>query len=105
LIFTEARGGILASSGGWHHTHWSKVVQRAGQAGTLTAATPHKFRHAHATAVLAKNISLDTVCKRLGHSSEATAADLYGRRNPEADQRAVEVMDQMMGQQNIEVVA
>lgn len=69
LIFTGARGGILASSGGWHQTHWSKVIGRAEEAGTLTAATPHKFRHAHATALLAKNVSLDTVCKRLGHSA------------------------------------
>jgi integrase len=90
LIFTGVRGGILASSGGWHQTHWSKVIQRAEQAGILTAATPHKFRHAHATALLARNVSLDTVCKRLGHSSGAITADLYGHRSPEADQRAVE---------------
>jgi integrase len=49
LIFTGARGGILASSGGWHQTHWSKVIKRAQEAGILTAVTPHKFRHAHAT--------------------------------------------------------
>ena len=105
LIFTGAQGGILASSGGWHQTHWSKVIGRAEQAGILTAATPHKFRHAHATALLARNVSLDTVSKRLGHSSEATTADLYGHRTPEADQRAIEVMDQVMGQEIAEVVA
>ena len=105
LIFTGARGGILASSGGWHHTHWAKVIQRAQQAGILTAVTPHKFRHAHATALLAKNVSLDTVCKRLGHSSVVTTADLYGHRTPEADQRAVEVFDELLGSEIGEVVA
>lgn len=98
LIFTGARGGILPSSGSWHTTHWSKVIQRAQQAGILTAVTPHKFRHAHATELLAKNVSLDTVSKRLGHSSVFTTADLYGHRTPEADQRAVEVMDDLLGE-------
>jgi integrase len=105
LIFTTTRGGILTHSGGWYDTHWSKVVQRAQKAGILTAVTPHKFRHAHATALLAKNVSLDTVSKRLGHSSVVTTADLYGHRTPEADRHAVEVMDQVMGHEIGEVPA
>lgn len=95
LIFRGARGGILNSSG-WHQTHWRKVVALAERYG-LNAATPHKFRHAHASELLGANVSLDTVSKRLGHASINVTSDIYGHLTPEADQRAAAVIDQVMG--------
>ncbi|MEV4321015.1 site-specific integrase [Microbispora rosea] len=95
-IFRGARGGILASSS-WSQTHWQKVVKLAQERDLETAATTHKFRHAHATELLAANVSLDTVSKRLGHASIAVTSDIYGHLTPEADQRAVDVVDQVMG--------
>jgi integrase len=67
LMFAGARGGILNSSGR-HQTHWSKVTKLAKDRNIQKEATPHKFRHAHATSLLAENVSLDTVSKRLGTS-------------------------------------
>jgi len=49
LIFTGVRDGILTHNGWWQVTQWAPVVRRAVQAGILTAVTPHKLRHAHAT--------------------------------------------------------
>ncbi|RCG30059.1 site-specific integrase [Sphaerisporangium album] len=95
LIFTGARGGILNSSG-WHQTHWSKVVEKARERQIETAATPHKFRHAHALSLLAENVSLDTVSKRLGHESIVITADVYGHLSPEADRQAADVIDTVM---------
>ncbi|GII63293.1 hypothetical protein Skr01_33780 [Sphaerisporangium krabiense] len=95
LIFTGARGGILNSSG-WHQTHWSKVVATARERQIQTAATPHKFRHAHALELLGENVSLDTVSKRLGHESITVTADIYGHLSPEADGRAADVIDSVM---------
>lgn len=95
LIFRGARGGIFASSS-WHHIHWSKVVNLAAERAVTTAATAHTFRHAHATELLGANVSLDTVSKRLGHKSVAITSDIYGHLAPEADQRAVDVVDRVM---------
>jgi integrase len=95
LLFRGTRGGILNSSG-WHQTHWSKVVARAAAAEIDTEATIHKMRHGHATALLAENVSLDTVSKRLGHASIAVTANLYSHLTPEADRRAADVIGQVM---------
>jgi integrase len=97
LIFTGVRGGILNPSGNWHKNHWSEVMDRAEAAGIFTRATPHKFRHSHATSLLGANVSLDTVSKRLGHASLSTTSDLYGHLAPEADKTAVDVIDGLIG--------
>ncbi|MBB2912678.1 integrase [Streptosporangium becharense] len=95
LLFSGARGGILNSSG-WHQTHWSKVTVKATERDITTRATVHKMRHAHAVELLAANVSLDTVSKRLGHESIVVTSDLYSHLSPEADQRAADVVDQVM---------
>jgi integrase len=99
LIFTGVRGGILNPSGNWHKNHWSKVIARAKAAGIFTQATPHKFRHSHATSLLGANVSLDTVSKRLGHASSSTTSDLYGHLAPEADKAAVGIIDDLIGEE------
>lgn len=43
----------------------------------------HKFRHSHATMLLAANVSMDTVCKRLGHISIVITSLLYSHLVPE----------------------
>ncbi|MBG0826911.1 tyrosine-type recombinase/integrase [Planomonospora sp. ID67723] len=71
---------------------------RAGQAAKhQEVADPARLRHAHATELLASDVSLDTVSKRLGHESIIVTANIYSRLSPEADQRAVDVVDQVMG--------
>jgi integrase len=95
LIFRAARGGIFQSSV-WYTTHWSKVQAKAAAAGIGTGATAHKFRHAHATELLAHNVSLDTVSKRLGHESILVTSALYSHLTPEADQRAADLIDGVM---------
>jgi integrase len=70
LIFTGVRGGILNPSGNWHKNHWSKVLNRAEAVGILTKATPHKFRHSHATSLRFGSQRLDR------HRQQATRAQL-----------------------------
>ncbi|GAA2618923.1 site-specific integrase [Actinomadura fulvescens] len=95
LIFRARHGGIYRSTG-WHQTHWSKVVAKAVERGIMTQVTPHKLRHAHATTLLAMNVSLDTVSKRLGHKSIVTTSALYSHLEPEADERAANAIDDVM---------
>jgi integrase len=92
LIFRGTRGGFLNSSS-WYSKEWPKVMALASAQGITTNVSIHKFRHSHATMLLANNVSLDTVSKRLGHTSIAVTSKPYGHFAPEADQRAVEVLD------------
>jgi integrase len=95
LLFTAPRGGILHSNG-WSRT-WAKVVAAARESGVLTEATLHKLRHFHATELLAANVSMDTVSRRLGHASVLVTSGIYGHLSPEADKRAADVLDAVMG--------
>ncbi|WP_431903571.1 tyrosine-type recombinase/integrase [Nonomuraea sp. bgisy101] len=94
LLFTAPKGGILHTNG-WSRI-WAKVVDVAQTRGITTDATLHDFRHAHATHLLAENVSLDTVSKRLGHKSIAVTSNLYSHLAPEADQRAADSIDRAM---------
>ncbi|MDX3106083.1 tyrosine-type recombinase/integrase [Nonomuraea angiospora] len=95
LLFTAPKGGILHSNG-WSRT-WTKVIDLAQESGILTAATLHKMRHFHATELLAANVSMDTVSRRLGHASVLVTSAIYGHLTPEADHRAADVLDAVMG--------
>lgn len=95
LLFTAARGGFFHSNG-WSRT-WAQVVDLAQKSDILTAATLHKMRHFHATELLAANVSMDTVSRRLGHASVLVTSAIYGHLAPEADQRAANVLDALMG--------
>ncbi|GAA3721470.1 hypothetical protein GCM10022224_103830 [Nonomuraea antimicrobica] len=94
LIFPGIHTPILNPST-WQK-HWYKVVALAETHGIDTQATAHKLRHAHATQLLAENVSLDTVSKRIGHKSIVTTANLYSHLSPEADRRAADVIDMVM---------
>ncbi|WP_327587139.1 tyrosine-type recombinase/integrase [Nonomuraea sp. NBC_00507] len=94
LLFTAPRG--ILHSNGWSRT-WTKVVDLAQESGILTAATLHKMRHFHATELLAANVSMDTVSRRLGHASVLVTSAIYGHLTPKADQRAANILDAVMG--------
>ncbi|MEV4159029.1 tyrosine-type recombinase/integrase [Nonomuraea dietziae] len=94
LLFTAPHGGILHTNG-WSRL-WAKVVERARAQGLTTNTTLHDFRHAHATHLLAENVSMDTVSRRLGHASVLVTSKIYGHLAPEADQRAADSIDRAM---------
>lgn len=95
MIFQQPNGGFLRA-GNWSKQQWAEVTARAAARGIMTRATIHKFRHAHATELLAQNVSLDTVSKRLGHKSIVVTSLLYSHLVPEADERAAEVIGALM---------
>jgi len=56
----------------------------------------HDLRHSCATSMVANNVDTKTVQKRMGHSSYKTTMDLYVHRTQAMDDRAAEVMDQVI---------
>ena len=56
----------------------------------------HDLRHTCAISMVANNVDTKTVQKRMGHSSYKTTMDLYAHRTQAMDDRAAEIMDQVI---------
>ena len=56
----------------------------------------HDLRHSCATSMVANNVDTKTVQKRLGHASYKTTMDLYVHRTQSMDDKAAEIMDQVI---------
>ena len=51
---------------------------------------PHKFRHSMASLMIANQVNIVTVSKRLGHAKVSTTSDIYSHAIKEADAQAAE---------------
>ena len=63
-----------------------KFAERHG----LPHINPHKFRHTHASLLIAKGVDVVTVSKRLGHAKVSTTSDIYSHAIQQADEGASE---------------
>lgn len=57
----------------------------------------HDLRHTGATVLLSKNVPVETVSRRLGHSKTSVTWDIYGHALPEDDKKASDVLGEMFG--------
>lgn len=74
-------------------TRWAQLRDQAGVDSTIRL---HDLRHWQATRLLDAGVPLPTVAARLGHASGATTMKVYAHRTPEADQRASEIVGEML---------
>ncbi|MCM1964917.1 site-specific integrase [Streptomyces sp. G1] len=97
LIYHNGQGDRLPY---WMYYGWfMDAVERAHRAGTLPAEkhpTPHDLRHSHAAALISKGHSLTYVQRRLGHESITTTSDRYGHLLPQADDDAMETIEESL---------
>ncbi|MFF4385546.1 tyrosine-type recombinase/integrase [Streptomyces sp. NPDC001552] len=97
LIYHDGNGERLPY---WRFHDWfSEAVTRAHAAGTLPKhkrPTPHDLRHSHAAALISKGHGLTYVQRRLGHESITTTSDRYGHLLPQADDDAMETIEETL---------
>ena len=55
----------------------------------------HDLRHTGATLLLASNVDIETVSRRLGHSKASVTLDVYGHALPENDKKAADLLGNM----------
>ena len=55
----------------------------------------HDLRHTGATLLLAENMDIETVSRRLGHSKASVTLDIYGHALPENDKKASDMLEAM----------
>ncbi|MBI2916489.1 MAG: site-specific integrase [Chloroflexi bacterium] len=72
LVFSEPDGRPFLPNRVTHA--FAKIAARAG----CPHITLHGLRHAHASLLIAQNVPLFVVSRRLGHSSVAITGDVYG---------------------------
>lgn len=89
-IFLGPRGGMIAQKR--FYPIWHKACAEAG----LTGLRIHDLRHTHVAWLIAKNVPLSAISRRIGHKSIAVTDDLYGHLLEEVDDRLVEGLDDIM---------
>jgi integrase len=98
LLFHNGSGRRLPYS--TFYDRWQKAVQAAKEAGLLPAHKRpgfHDLRHSHVAALISAGHGLPYVQRRLGHESYDTTARIYGHLLPEADDDAMETVEQSLG--------
>ncbi len=57
----------------------------------------HDLRHTSATLLLAENVDIKTVSKRLGHEKTSTTLDIYGHALQSMDRKASDTLERLFG--------
>lgn len=74
-------------------TNWFKdFIKR----NNLPDITLHSLRHTNASLMIANGVDLRTVSKRLGHAQMSTTTDIYTHAIKTADERASDVLDDIL---------
>jgi integrase len=72
---------------------WTRNVQSL----KLPAVTFHSLRHSHASALIAANVDVLTISRRLGHGSAAITLKVYGHLFSNTDDKAAAIINTVLG--------
>lgn len=93
-LFLAPRGGPLRHKSFWSDA-WIKACKEIGLVNPRPR--PHDLRHSHASWLIAKNVPLPVIQRRLGHESITTTVDLYGHLSPDVQRAAADAADLVFG--------
>lgn len=90
---------MTAENGGPMHpdavTDW---LPKFAKRHNLPPLHPHLFRHTQASLLISQGVDILTVSKRLGHKKVSTTLDIYSHQVAKSDERASEVLDELLYQ-------
>lgn len=96
LVFGARNGKRLRAPNYWRDV-WTPAVSRAQAKGLEKSPRIHDLRHTHVSWLIARNVSLAVVQKRLGHDSINTTIENYFHMLPSGAQAAVDAIDDALG--------
>jgi integrase len=91
LLFGNVEGGPLRTTAVSHG--FSDVADRIG----MPQITFHGLRHTHASQLIAGNVDIVTISKRLGHSKPSVTLSVYAHMFHSDDSRAAAVINAAPG--------
>ena len=97
LVFVRPDGQKV--SNGWFYRNvWGRALDGLNEAGVQARPRIHDLRHSHASNLIAANIPLPVIQRRLGHESITTTVDRYGHLAQDAFGAATVAADASMSQ-------
>jgi integrase len=92
LVFVAPDGGPLRASN-FRQRVWSPALRRAG----LDGLHFHHLRHSAAALMIEAGAHIETIKRRLGHSSIRVTSDVYGSLLPSVDEEVASDLDGLLG--------
>jgi integrase len=92
LVFVAADGGPLRASN-FRQRVWSPALRRVGLEGLHF----HHLRHSAAALMIEAGAHVETIKRRLGHSSIRVTSDVYGSLLPTVDEEVASDLDGLLG--------
>jgi integrase len=92
LVFSAPDGGPLRASN-FRQRVWSPALRRAG----LDGLHFHHLRHSAAALMIEAGAHVETIKRRLGHSSIRVTSDVYGSLLPSVDDEVATDLDGLLG--------
>lgn len=96
LVFAARNGQRLRAPNYWRDV-WTPAVARARAKGLDKSPRIHDLRHTHVSWLIARNVSLAVVQKRLGHEDITTTIENYFHMLPSGAQAAVDALGEALG--------
>ena len=86
-VFTMPDGSLIKHR--WfNYTVWQPACKTVG-----IKATPHDLRHSHVALLIAANVPLSAISRRIGHASIATTDKVYGYLLPRVERDLLAALD------------
>lgn len=89
----------------WYHRFWKNAVPEAQERGLRKRPSLHDLRHTHASWLIAANVPLPAIQRRLGHESITTTVDRYGHLVRELETEALAAIEDALNKPRLRVVS
>ncbi|MQA85034.1 MAG: tyrosine-type recombinase/integrase [Streptosporangiales bacterium] len=96
FVFTTAQGFWWRHTN-FYHRRWLPAVKAARDKGLAKRPRIHDLRHTHVSWLIAAQVPLPAIQRRLGHTSITTTIDRYGHLLPEVDLDLLAAIDRALG--------
>ena len=98
FLFTQWDGSLIYPT--TPYSDFKKLIRNYNKTAPANAQLPditlHDLRHTNATLLIAQNIDVKTVSKRLGHAQTSTTMNIYAHSLQKMDQTASEALESVL---------
>ncbi len=92
FLFVDEDGSAWGGSK-WYHRYWKGAIAEARTRGLDKTPSLQDLRHTHASWLIAANVPLPAIQRRLGHESITTTVDRYGHLVKETETEALAAIE------------